>query len=89
MTMLDKQLYIGKQLTWNDAVNLFPDLWVVFKDCEYQKSSFVKGTLVDVIKDADRIDYMSKHWGEDLYIDRTTEESNEEYIHGVLVRKEH
>lgn len=83
-----KEQYIGKQLTWNEVVNLFPDLWVVFKECTYNKATFIKGTLVDVIEDKDRIEYMNRHWGEGLYIDRTTEESGGGYIYGALIRKE-
>lgn len=83
-----KEQYIGKQLTWDEVVKLFPDLWVAFKDCEYHKVTFIRGTLVDVIEDKDRIDYMNKHWGEGLHIDRTTEESGGGYIHGVLNEKE-
>ena len=87
MTSLKEQ-YIGKQLTWEEAVNLFPDLWVAFKDCTYNKVTFVKGILVDVIEDKDRIEYMNKHWDEGLHIDRTTEASGGEYIHGILIEKE-
>lgn len=25
--------YIGKRLTWDEAVDIFTDLWVAFKDC--------------------------------------------------------
>lgn len=87
--MTDKRNYIGKQLTWSQAVKLFPDLWVSFKDCEFKGATFMKGILVDVISDDDRIKYMEDHWGEKLHIDRTTEDTlGEGYIHGVLVEKE-
>lgn len=86
--MTDKNNYIGKQLTWSQAVELFPDLWVSFKDCEFKGATFIKGILVDVISDNDRIKYMEDHWGEKLHIDRTTEDGLEGYIHGVVVEKE-
>lgn len=86
--MTDKSNYIGKQLTWLQAVELFPDLWVSFKECEIKGATFIKGTLVDVISDNDRIKYMEDHWGEKLHMDRTTEDTlGEGYIHGVLVEK--
>lgn len=73
--MIDKSNYIGKQLTQSQAVELFPDLWVSFKECEFNGATFIKGILVDVILDNGRIKYMEDHWGEKLYIDRTTEDS--------------
>ena len=82
--MTDKSNYIGKQLTWSQAVELFLDLWVSFKECEFKGAAFVKGILVGVISDNDRNKYMDEHWGEKLYIDRTTEDTLG-YIHGVLV----
>lgn len=85
--MADKRNYIGKQLTWSQAVELFPDLWVSFKDCEFKGATFIKGTLVEVMPDNDRIKYTEEHWGEKLHIDRTTEDTLGGYIHGVLVEK--
>ena len=29
---INKNQYIGKRLTWDETVSLFPDLWVAFKD---------------------------------------------------------
>lgn len=62
-------------------------LWVSFKDCKVKGATFIKGILVDVILDNDRIKYMEEHWGEKLHIDRTTEDTLGGYIHGVLDEK--
>lgn len=73
--MNNKEDYIGKVLTWNQTVELFPNLWVAFKDCEFDRATFIKGTLVDVIEDKDRIEFIKKHLRDGLHIDRTTEEN--------------
>ena len=45
------------------------------------------GVLVDVIKDKDITGYMKQHFNEDIYIDRTTENSIAGYLHGEIKRK--
>ena len=44
----DKIQYIGKRLTWDEAVAIFPNLWVSFKDCIYHGVDFQSGTLIAV-----------------------------------------
>lgn len=88
MSTVNKMQYIRKQLTWDEVVDLFPDLWVVFKDCEYENIDFIKGTLIDVIEDKDRIEYMNKHQKEEIYIDRTTDSLSSGYIHAEIIREE-
>ena len=39
MSTVNKMQYIRKQLTWDEVVDLFPDLWVVFKDKIYEQTS--------------------------------------------------
>lgn len=85
--MIDKSNYFGKQLTWSQVVELFPDLWVSFKEYEFKGATFIKGILVDVISDNERIKYMEEHWGEKLHIDKATENTLGGYIQGVLVEK--
>lgn len=43
--------------------------------------------LVDVIKDKDITGYMKQHFNEDIYIDRTTENSIAGYLHGEIKEK--
>lgn len=80
----DKTRYIGKRLTWNEAVDIFPDLWVAFKDCIMSGIDLEAGILVDVIKDKDIKMYMQQHFNEDIFIDRTTEDGMVGYIHGEI-----
>lgn len=83
----NKNLYIGKHLTWDEAVDMFPDLWVVFKDCKMSGIDIEEGILVDVIADQDIKNYMKQHFYEDIVIDRTTEDCNVGYIHGEIKEK--
>lgn len=83
----DKNQYIGKRLTWDEAVCIFPDLWVSFQDCIYKDADFQSGTLVAVIEDADIGRYVCSHIEENPYFARTTEDRFGGYIHGVLVEK--
>lgn len=85
--MTDKRNYIGKQLTWSQAVELFPDLWVSFIDCEFKGATFIKGILVDVISDDGGIKYMEGHWGEKLHIDRITEDTLGDIYMEYLLKK--
>ena len=80
--------YIGKRLTWDEAVDIFPDLWVSFQDCVYNDADFQSGTLVAVIEDDDIGKYVCSHIEENPYFARTTEDNFGGYIHGVLVEKE-
>ena len=45
------------------------------------------GILVDVIKDKDIAAYMKQHFTDDMFIDRTTENSMMGYIHGEIKEK--
>ena len=71
--IVDKNQYIGKRLTWDEAVDIFPDLWVAFKDCTMLGIDMEDGILVDVIEDKNIILYMKQHFNENMYIDRTIE----------------
>ena len=82
---MNEEQYIGKCLTWEEAVSLFPGMWVSFKDCEFNKATFMKGTLIAVMNDKDRIEYMNEHWNDGFFISRTTEDYSGEYIHGTLI----
>ena len=84
----DKRQYIGKHLTWAQAVEMFPDLWISFQDCIYSDIDFQSGTLVAVIDDNDIGKYICGHIQENPYFARTTEDNFGGYIHGVLVEKE-
>lgn len=84
---VDKMQYIGKRLTWDEAVDIFPDLWVAFKDCKMSGIDFENGILVDVIADQDLAIYMKQHFNENVFIDRTTENSIVGYIHGEIKEK--
>ncbi len=83
----DKIQYIGKRLTWDEAVAIFPNLWVSFKDCIYHGVDFQSGTLIAVIKDDDIGKYICNHIEENPYLVRTTENQFGGYIHGVLAQK--
>lgn len=84
---MDKSLYVGKRLSWDEAVDIFPDLWVAFKDCIMSGIDLENGILVDVIKDKDIAAYMKQHFTDDMFIDRTTENSMMGYIHGEIKEK--
>ena len=71
---VDKMQYIGKRLTWDEAVDIFPDLWVAFKDCKMSGIDFENGILVDVIADQDLAIYMKQN-------------SIVGYIHGEIKEK--
>ena len=49
--MEDKDDYIGKRLSWNEVVNLFPDLWVTLEDYIYTDKDVINEILEDVIQD--------------------------------------
>ncbi|MDE7205940.1 MAG: hypothetical protein K2N90_02045 [Lachnospiraceae bacterium] len=83
----DKNQYIGKRLTWDEAVDIFPNLWVAFKDCNMSGIDMEEGILVDVIEDKDIKIYMKQHFDENMYIDRTTENCLVGYIHGEIKEK--
>lgn len=70
---MDKAQYVGKRLTWDEAVNIFPDLWVSFQDCIYNGVDFQSGRLVAVIEDDDIEKYLCAHIEENPYYARTTE----------------
>ena len=55
--MADKDDYIGKRLSWNEVVNLFPDLWVTLEDYIYTDKDVINEILEDVIQDKDIDDY--------------------------------
>lgn len=84
----DETQYIGKRLTWDEAVDIFPDLWVLFKDCIYHGVDFQSGTLVAIIEDDDIGKYICAHIEENPYFARTTENQFGGYVHGVLAEKE-
>lgn len=81
---INKNQYIGKRLTWDETVSLFPDLWVAFKDCEMSGIDIENGILVDVIPDKDIKTYRIQHFNDDIRIDRTTEDCIVGYIHGEI-----
>ncbi len=83
--MADKDDYIGKRLSWNEVVNLFPDLWVTLEDYIYTDKDVINEILEDVIQDKDIDDYMYAHSDEDSFTLRTTEGNFGGYINGVLV----
>lgn len=84
---VDKNQYIGKRLTWEEAVDIFPDLWVAFKECKMSGIDIEDGILVDVIDDKDIKIYMKQHFDENMFIDRTTENCVVGYIHGEIKEK--
>ena len=55
-------------MTWDEAVDMFPDLWVVFKDCKMYGIDIEEGILVDVIADQDIKNYMKQHFDENIFI---------------------
>lgn len=83
----DKNQYIGKRLTWDEAVDIFPDSWVAFKDCKMSGIDIEEGVLVDVVADKDIAIYMKQHFDENIFIDRTTENCVVGYIHGEIKEK--
>lgn len=83
----DKSSYIDKELTWNQAVDLFPDQWVVFKNCVREDVDFKCGTLVDVLPDEDMEEYIAEHFADDYFMARTTEGLSGGYIHGEIKEK--
>lgn len=86
--MTDKEDYIGSELTWGKAVELFPDKWVSFKNCVYEGIEFKKGILVDVIEDANISDYLDSNWEQGYYTNRTTEGVGVGYNCGRIYKKE-
>lgn len=85
--LADKDQYIGKRLTWEEVVDIFPDLWVALKDCRMSGIDVEDGILVDVIADKDVKGYMKQHFDENIFIDRTTESCVVGYIHGEIKEK--
>ena len=83
----NKSNYIDRQLTWDQAVDLFPDRWVIFKDCVREDIDFKCGTLVDVIPDEDMEEYMSEHFNDNYFMARTTEGFSGGYIHCEIKEK--
>ncbi len=83
----NKDQYIGERLTWDEAVDLFPDMWVVFRDCEMSGIDIENGILVDVVTDKDIKMYRKQHFNENIVIDRTTENCIVGYIHGEIKEK--
>ena len=79
--------YIGSHLSWDKAVGLFPDTWLAFKDGQYDKATFLGGTLVAVIPSGSVSKYMHEHLGEGLYVVNTEEGSLEGVTDGVLYYK--
>lgn len=85
---MNQDQYVGKRMTWDEAVSLFPDLWVSFQDCIYRGVDFQSGKLVAVIQDDDIGRYICAHIDENPYYARTTEDNFGGYIHGIIVEKE-
>ena len=83
--MVASEQYIGRRLTWAEAVSLFPDRWVAFKDYSQDHHTFKDGILEAVLPDEDVSKYELEHSGNRLYIERTTDTMNGGYINGVLV----
>lgn len=84
---INKNQYIGKRLTWDEAVNIFPDMWVAFRDCEMSGIDIENGILVDVIMDKDIKAYRIQHFNENIIIDRTTENCTMGNIHVEIKEK--
>ena len=78
--------YIGKVLKWEEAKAYFPNRWVAFEEPIFRGIGLVRGRLVAVLKDEERLEYELKHLGTGQYIRRTTEVPFMGYIHGELVR---
>ena len=78
--------YIGKILTWEEAVAYFPNRWVAFEEPIYEGVNLVRGRLVAVLKDEEKSEYRLQHLRDGQYIRRTTELPFMGYVHGELVR---
>lgn len=71
-TIAKKEDFINKRLTWNEAVKLFPDRWVSFRDYILDGVTFQNGILANVFTDDEYEDYLFSHWDDDLRIMRTS-----------------
>lgn len=85
INIINKSEYIGKRLTWDRAVELFPYKWVAFKDCKMSGIDMENGILVDVIEDEQIETYIVEHLKDKYYIDRTLDGFAGGYIHGVII----
>lgn len=64
-----------QKMTWEEMVKVYPDRWVVVKNAVMDGPDIVSGTLVEVKKDDDIIEYRAHHPRKGLVFRRTTEEA--------------
>jgi hypothetical protein len=87
--IVNKADYIGERMTWENLVDLFPNRWVILKDCKYSVGyEIINGILVEVLDFDAAIEYVNKHKDEQLVYDCTTSDvcENMGYIHGEYVK---
>ena len=84
---IKKEDYIGKIITWEQAVELFPSLWLAFEEPQYIGATLVKGKLKDVLTDEEVTEYRLEHWGTGIRLKRTCCDMCGGYINGILVDK--
>ena len=65
---------MAKELTWDEMVTLYPNMWVVIKNATMDGPDVIKGELVTTKTDEEICDYEIAHYDEGLIFRRTTED---------------
>ena len=65
----------GKNMTWDEMVEKYPDQWVVVKDAVMDGPDIISGELIEVKSDNDIADFQIKNHGKGYEFRRTTEGS--------------
>lgn len=83
ITTANPKDYIGKHLTWSEAMILFPDKWLAFSNYS-KKDSFTinEGILEAVLSDEEITKYQINHSKDNFIYDRTTND----YIGSIHVQ---
>ena len=63
-----------KELTWNEMVSMYPNMWVVIKNAITDGPDVVKGEVLTTKTDDEICEYEDKHDKEGLLFRRTTED---------------
>ena len=64
---------MANELTWNEMVTLYPNMWVVIKNATTDGPDIVRGELVTTKTDEEICEYEDAHYDEGLIFRRTTD----------------
>jgi hypothetical protein len=86
LEIADKSKYIGEHITIDEAVELFPNRWIVIKDFSFENLCVEEGTLVDVMTDEEADKKLHNYIIAGYYYMRTTDNISGGYVNVTITK---